>query len=412
MSDITSDWPVVTDDDGSGQTGTVFNRTLTDSMKTAINNQVKSTSNPSVTPASIIDEVVTARGNKVSLSSRIGGVIDADGVLVVPATITTQAVAQSVVGTSNLVANDDFMLWASGDSSAPDLWTLSGAGAAVARTGTGLADTTRKVGDFCAKVTYGSAAARLTQALLNSTDFARADFLKSVKIGVGCWVYSATASIARIVVDDGVTQGQSSYHTGDSTWQWLTKVHTMSSTATKLDVYCEVAAAGSGYFSGFTGVISELAPAGWRPCPTRYDTLHIRIAGALAVTANIASVPVAGYGIVKDVQMRARTAPTGASILCMVGTSNGAGANNGMFTAGGRPAIADGANHGGSQPDTTYARRCVRPLYGNPGTLTAGGFVYLDIDQIGSGTAGSDLDVAIRVLFYERPLARFHSYNS
>ena len=80
-------------------------------------------------------------------------------------------------------------------------------------------------------------------------------------------------------------------------------------------------------------------------------------------------------------RMRAGTAPTGASLIADI-NKNGVT----MFTTqANRPTIAAGANSAGAVtlPDIT--------------ALAAGDYVSVDIDQIGSGVAGSDLTVAIKV---------------
>ena len=80
-----------------------------------------------------------------------------------------------------------------------------------------------------------------------------------------------------------------------------------------------------------------------------------------------------------------------------------------MFGAGARPTIDDGDTDGGSQPDDTYARRCLR--HGSGSAPGAGSKVSLDVDQIGAGTAGSGLAVAVRVLQYSTPLERFLNFD-
>jgi hypothetical protein len=83
MSDISGDWPAIVDDDGSLSTGTFVNLTnVWNPIKLAINNQVKSTDNPLVTPAACIDEVVLARGSKSSLAVRLAVSLNADGTLI------------------------------------------------------------------------------------------------------------------------------------------------------------------------------------------------------------------------------------------------------------------------------------------------------------------------------------------
>ena len=68
-----------TDDDGSGTTGTKQNQSFWSLWRDAINTLIHSVTNPTITPEDIIDEVVTARGNKATLDTRLDVSIDNDG---------------------------------------------------------------------------------------------------------------------------------------------------------------------------------------------------------------------------------------------------------------------------------------------------------------------------------------------
>jgi hypothetical protein len=99
MSDITADWPAISDDTGALTDGTIINLALFNSIKTAINNQVKSTTNPTLTPVDAIDEVVLARGSKATLTARLNVSLNADGTLVAGSTTSY------LDGTSDLGTN-------------------------------------------------------------------------------------------------------------------------------------------------------------------------------------------------------------------------------------------------------------------------------------------------------------------
>jgi hypothetical protein len=142
-----SNWPTIVDDDGSLTLGTVFAKAVTDAIRASIEADMFSAVNPAVTAENAIDEVVTARGSKASLDARLDVALNEDGTLKTQASLVTQADAASVTG-RNMVINDNFLIWAAGDAAAPTGWTLSGTGAAAARSGTGLGDTTTKIGDF------------------------------------------------------------------------------------------------------------------------------------------------------------------------------------------------------------------------------------------------------------------------
>lgn len=409
MSDITGDWPSITDDTGPGINGTVFNLAFFNLIKTAINNQVYSATNPSITPKAIIDEVITARGNEASLNARLAGVIDADGDFVIPSTVGSASDIKTILGSKNLVANDTFLIWPAGDAAAPAHWTLAGSGAAVARTGSGLGDTTRKVGSFAAKVTYGSATATLTQALLDSAVFGTADILKGLySIGVGCWVWSATGSIARIGVTDGVTTTRSSYHTGNSAWQWLplTAIHPISGSGTKLEVFCEVGGAGSAYFSGFTSVLGNYLPSLWIPSEKVRGSIMLPVAGTLTTGVKGYYAPARPI-LISDVQLFAATAPTGAKLIVQVASWDGAAFQN-MFTT--PPEVEISGFHGNAVPDGTYRYRCLSSQHASAAPA-AGGFLRTEITQVGSTIAGADLFIHIRGMQYKQPLEDFLAYN-
>ncbi len=402
-------WPNLTDDTGNLTSGTPHTKAAVyDPIKAAIEDVVHSEANPEESPAGIIDEVVAARGNMGSLNARISNVIDDDGNLTSEATggaVTTVEV-QTVLGSTNLLGNDTFLLWPLGDAAAPSYFALTGAGAAVARTGSGLADTSRKVGKYAAKVTYGSATAKLIQVLLDDAIIGDADHLEGTKFGFGCWVKCATNAIARITLDDGVASPSSSdYHTGTGLWQWLSGTHTIRAGMTYLQLHLVVEGAGSAFFSGPTVVMADVAPSRHIPTPKVYGSIQFKYRGALVVSTRFDYFAPSRPGLVKDVQMALGTAPTTTALTVDVNSWDGAALTS-MFTT--KPTIAAGATRGGGQPDGTYARRCLSGTYG-AGTPVAGGEVTADVDSFGGAPA--DLDVSIRVMQYARPLEDFMAYN-
>jgi len=115
----------------------------------------------------------------------------------------------------NLLSNGGFESWLAGTSVAPDGWGLVGASATVARSAT------KKIGTYSAELTRVGADCYLSQAVEDST------YLNGRTVTFGCWVYSATASVARLSIGSNeYTRAYSSYHTGNSTWQWLTVTST------------------------------------------------------------------------------------------------------------------------------------------------------------------------------------------
>lgn len=103
--------------------------------------------------------------------------------------------------------------------------------------------------------------------------------------------------------------------------------------------------------------------------------------GALTVVAGVAQLPIDINCTILSVVARVSTAPTGAAILIDV-NKNGTTI---FTTQANRPSIAAAANASSvvTNMDVT--------------SLAAGDYLTIDIDQIGSTVAGSDLVVAVRL---------------
>ena len=104
----------------------------------------------------------------------------------------------------------------------PDFWTLAGTSGVWARTTANLYGTAR----FSLRVTRAGTnlTVRQTPGLLSVG--VAADDLQGETVQVVAVVYSAVASQVRAQLLDGVTTTNSSYHTGDSTWQELSTAAT------------------------------------------------------------------------------------------------------------------------------------------------------------------------------------------
>jgi len=136
----------------------------------------------------------------------------------------------------NLVRNGNMEYWSAGAAAAPTGWTLTGTGAAAARS----AD--EKRGDYAAQVTYGSADSYIYQANADFPDFA------SRRLLAWAWVKTSTASIAKLTINDGVGSTSSSYHTGGGTYELLAVEHVCDASLTKLWLELHVIAAGNAIF--------------------------------------------------------------------------------------------------------------------------------------------------------------------
>lgn len=103
--------------------------------------------------------------------------------------------------------------------------------------------------------------------------------------------------------------------------------------------------------------------------------------GVLSVAAGALRLPVEGTYAIVGVRLMVGTAPTGQALIVDVNKND----TTIYTTQSNRPTIAAGANSGGpgAAPDVT--------------SLVAGDYLTVDIDQVGTTVAGSDLVVSVIV---------------
>ena len=151
----------------------------------------------------------------------------------------------------NLLEWSNMEDWVGGASAAPTNHTLSGASATIARESTIV-----KQGTYSAKATRVGAD---TTLYYDHPDYT---LYPGRQMTFGCWVYATVADRVRISLGDGVGTTNSSYHTGDSTWQYLTVTRNIDTSATRLRCGMEVNTGNtSGYFDG--GTLIEGATSVW-----------------------------------------------------------------------------------------------------------------------------------------------------
>jgi hypothetical protein len=141
--------------------------------------------------------------------------------------------------TTNLVTNGDFEDWSSGPSAAPDGWVLFGAGGAVERESTLI-----KVGEYSAKITYGTATTYIKYIIPNPIS------LRGRIITLGCWVKASSASRGRIQISDNINYQFSNYHSGSGDWEWISTSFTVGAAATAVHAKMMVYNADSVYYDG------------------------------------------------------------------------------------------------------------------------------------------------------------------
>ena len=381
-------WTFV-DDDGTGKTGTAHNATKWAALKSSIEDLIHNATYPTVTPEDIIAELIAARGDMASLDDRLDVSLKETGELKTPASLVTVTQLQSAIGSKNLFPDSLCMIWPDGDAAAPASWALTGTGATVARCGVGLGDTTQlKYGDFCIKLTSsGAAAAKLTKPIVSAA--AMPAGLKGRKVSVMVKCKASLASQASIVVDDGIGQtrggftGNGTYHTGDGNEQKLYCTHTMSVSATKLDIYLETATSGNAWFGCIALVLGDAVPEDWFPERWGWMIVHQQQRGSAAVAADINEfrhdfeMPCLLY----KTRLKCKTAPVTTAIIVDVN-------KDGTTAYTTKPEIAAAATTGSARPDGTYDNRCFKQ----------GSILTWDVDQIGTGTVGEEINA--EMIFY------------
>lgn len=149
------------------------------------------------------------------------------------------------ISPKNLLDWSNMEDWVSGASAAPTEHTLSGVSATVAQEVTIV-----KQGTYSAKVTRVGADATLYH------DYTGYASYLGRKMTFGAWVYATVASRARISIGDAVGTSNSSYHTGGSSWEFLTVTRDIDPTATRIRCGMEINTGDtSGYFDG--GILVE-----------------------------------------------------------------------------------------------------------------------------------------------------------
>jgi hypothetical protein len=309
---------------------------------------------------------------------------------------------QSNLAGVNLIADPYPLIWAASTVSAPSHYTLSGGSASIA-----ASTSVQNAGGMSAQVTAAtSAAATLQQSVLTTDSYD--DYFDSEVFSFGASVYTGSASAARIGIYDGADTSYSSYHTGSTTWEWLTGTRTIASSATQVTFRLEVAAATHARINGITVMLGQATPKQFVPGPVSYGTIKFPWAGAGSTTGGPNSDGTdldrhifARPALVKDVQLHLVNAPSTTSFIVDVNQDG-----NSMFST--PPQIANGANAGSAQPDGTYQYRC---FTGRSGSTITNAKLSYDITQVGSSTAGSYLTVHVRCLQFMRPLESLLGYD-
>ena len=142
---------------------------------------------------------------------------------------------------ANLLRNGSVESWSAGTTSAPDGWTLTGAGATIARNTTS------------GQTQHGLASVSVTAALNTATDLAQTVILSATqnarfrgnRMTVSLLGYATVAGRVFLRLDDGVNTKDSEFHPGDSAFHLLVVSMDIDSAATKIEVSFEISSGAS-----------------------------------------------------------------------------------------------------------------------------------------------------------------------
>lgn len=158
------------------------------------------------------------------------------------------------VNTTDVITNGGFETWSGGPSVAPDGWILFGAGATIAREATIV-----KVGTYSAKLTRNGADCFIYQDIQNSGGHNLA-YWKGRTVTLGMWVWASVANRAFIQIGDGISATNSSYHSGSSSWEYLTVTRTIASNATNVYILGYVVTGDTTAYLDGAKLVSSLGP--------------------------------------------------------------------------------------------------------------------------------------------------------
>lgn len=149
-------------------------------------------------------------------------------------------------GQYNHLYNGSFEIWSDGTSSAPDEWTLAGAGS-VAREGTII-----RIGYYSVKLTApGGTEEWMRQYFHESKGI---DYWRGKTVTFGCWVYNTTGqSVGQLRIYDSEGSTTVAAASVYDEWQWVTVTHTIDASATSAQV--AIVAPSPSYYNIYDGAM-------------------------------------------------------------------------------------------------------------------------------------------------------------
>lgn len=417
--------PVLVIVDGTTVLNAAWSSAFSADLATAIQNATAQT------PAQSTTELQAARLGKADLTTLLRQLFDESGNIV---NLVTPSALRNGFVYGNMLANDTFAMWSRGDAAAPDYWTLSGAGAAIARCGVGQADTQVLLGmdHFSARLTYGAAPAVLTQEVISAAMAARMasglmdrvipqDAAGNPVPGYGvdetelnaylighCWADGTNRARIRVLSNAGAIFADSPYHPGNSDWGSMIAGPIQANAASNLASQARVEAAGAAYFQCFSLILTALElPPMYIPARVRYKTLKYYAnnpaTGVLDYFTFTRPVQILGA------QMQCLTAGTVTAPTIDLLTPI-AGVYSSLFVT--LPTIATGQLVGAAQAcdpaAANYRRRTIRPALAASATQLDNTSLRLDYVDDGGNTL-RDLMVTIHYFEYDRPMDQFRA---
>lgn len=132
------------------------------------------------------------------------------------------------VNTANIAFNGSFANFPIPPT--PANWTVEGGG-------TEAVDIVNvRVGDEAYEITSDADGSASRQTIYATIDGIENSYWRGRTVTMTAQVYATAIDNARLQIDDGVTTSESSYHTGTTGFEELSVSHTLSNTATKLDI--------------------------------------------------------------------------------------------------------------------------------------------------------------------------------
>ncbi len=135
------------------------------------------------------------------------------------------------VQSGNLLKNGSFESWGSGESAAPEAWSLSGIGATVTKNSSEV-----RMGKAALDLmNLPTNAASISQTVLTISATKNTQYRGKI-VTASVWAKTDMPETVSMEINDGRGVSTSDFHPGDGTWQLLSVTHTLDETSYQLAV--------------------------------------------------------------------------------------------------------------------------------------------------------------------------------